>query len=232
MPVEWINRTIEALPGVALIQGYGLTETAPLLTVLSWEAHRDALDSGNLGRLKSCGRPITGVELRVVDDEGADRPVGEGGEVIARGENVMKGYLNRDEETRQALRDGWFHTGDVGRLDEEDFLYLLDRKKDMVVSGGENIYTAEVEAVLHQHPGVAEAAVIGVPDDTFGEALVAVIVTEAGANLTPEEIIGHCRGKIGGYKIPRRIEQVEAMPKSALGKILKTELRKKFGDRT
>jgi acyl-CoA synthetase (AMP-forming)/AMP-acid ligase II len=114
-------------------------------------------------------------------------------------------------------------------LDDEDFLYLLDRKKDMVVSGGENIYTAEVEAVLLQHPSVVEAAVIGIPDDTFGEALVAVIVTAAGTDLTAEEIIGHCRGKIGGYKIPRRIEQVDAMPKSALGKVLKTELRKRFG---
>jgi len=228
MAVEWIRRTTEALPGVELHQGYGLTETSPLLSILTWEAHKEALRAGAYERLKSCGRPIAGVELRIVDEQGREVPAGEGGEVAARGANITQGYLNRDEENRRTIRNGWFHTGDLGRRDDEGFVYLLDRKKDMVVSGGENIYTSEVEAVLYQHAGVHEAAVIGVPDDTFGEALLAVIVPAEGARLTPEEIIEHCRGKIGGYKIPRRIRFEEELPKSALGKVLKTELRKQY----
>jgi len=226
MAVEWIRRTTEALPGVAVHQGYGLTETSPLLSILTWEAHCEALRTGAFERLRSCGRPIPGVELRIVNEQDREVPTGEAGEVAARGANITAGYLNRDEENRRTFRNGWFHTGDVGRKDEEGFLYLLDRKKDMVVSGGENIYTSEVEAVLYRHPGVHEAAVIGVPDETFGEALLAVVVPTEGARLSPGQIIEHCRGKIGGYKIPRCIRFVDALPKSALGKILKTELRK------
>jgi long-chain acyl-CoA synthetase len=228
MAVEWIRRTTEALPQAELYQGYGLTETSPLLAILSWQAHRDALESGDYGRLKSCGRPLAGVELRIVDDGGHPVPLGEGGEMVARALNVMKGYLNREEETRQALREGWFHTGDVGKIDQDGFLYLLDRKKDMVISGGENIYTSEVEAVLYKHAGVNEAAVIGVPDEKYGESLLAVIVPAPGIKLTSEEIIAHCRGLIGGYKIPRQIRFVEALPKSALGKVLKADLRETY----
>jgi len=230
MAVEWIRRTTEALPGVELHQGYGLTETSPLLSILTWEAHQEALRAGAYERLKSCGRPIPCVELRIVDEQGREVPTGEGGEVAARGANITQGYLNRDEENRRTIRNGWFHTGDLGRKDNEGFVYLLDRKKDMVVSGGENIYTSEVEAVLYQHAGVHEAAVIGVRDETFGEALLAVIVPAEGALLTQEEIIEHCRGKIGGYKIPRRIRFEEALPKNALGKVLKTELRKLYAE--
>ncbi len=228
MAVEWIRRTTEALPGVELHQGYGLTETSPLLSILTWEAHREALQAGRHERLTSCGRPIPGVELRIVDEEGGEVSVGQVGEVAARGANITRGYLNREEENRRTIRNGWFHTGDLGRKDEDGFVYLVDRKKDMVVSGGENIYTSEVEAVLYQHDGIHEAAVIGVPDETFGEALLAVIVPAPGVSLTPEEVIAHCRGRIGGYKIPRRIRFQEALPKSALGKVLKTELRKSF----
>ncbi|WP_084517541.1 class I adenylate-forming enzyme family protein [Desulfatiglans anilini] len=228
MAVEWIRRTTKALPGVELYQGYGLTETSPLLSILTWEAHREGLETGDYERLASCGRPITGVDLRIVDEAGREVATGEAGEVSAQGPNITKGYLNRDDENRRTFRQGWFHTGDVGRKDEEGFVYLLDRKKDMVVSGGENIYTSEVEAVLYRCGGVHEAAVIGIPDETFGETLLAVIVPAEGIHLTPEEIIAHCRGKIGGYKIPRRIQFVEALPKNALGKVLKTELRRRY----
>lgn len=228
MAVEWIRRTTKALPDVELHQGYGLTETSPLLSVLSWEIHQKALKTGRYERLESCGRAIPGVELEIVDDMGKTIPVGEVGEVVARGPNITRGYLNRDDENRLSFRKGWFHTGDVGRKDQDGFIYLMDRKKDMIVSGGENIYTSEVEAVLYQHPAVHEAAVIGVPNEKYGEALLAVIVLSEGAEMTPEEIISHCRGKIGGYKIPRKIRFVESLPKSALGKILKTELRKRY----
>jgi long-chain acyl-CoA synthetase len=231
MAVEWIKRTTEALPEVELYQGYGLTETSPLLTILSWQIHREALESENYERLKSCGRPVTGVELRIVDDRGQEVSSDESGEVIARAPNVMKGYLNQEDETREVLRSGWFYTGDIGKIDRDGFLYLLDRKKDMVISGGENVYTSEVEEVLHGHPGVQEVAVIGIPDEKFGEALLAVILPVSGTTITADDIHQHCRGKIGGFKIPRRVQLVDAMPKSALGKILKAELRKKFTDK-
>ena len=226
MDVEWIKKTINALSSVELYQGYGLTETSPLLTILSWQAHRDALETENYDRLKSCGRSITGIELRIFNDQDQEVPSGEAGEVVARAPSVMKGYLNREEETKEALKSGWFHTGDIGKVDSDGFVYQLDRKKDMVISGGENIYTSEVEAILYKHPGVHEAAVIGIPDKKFGEALLAFIVPASDITLTVDDIIEHCRGKIGGYKIPRRIQLVDAMPKSALGKILKADLRK------
>lgn len=224
MPEEWIRRTLERLPRVELFQGYGLTETAPILTILSGQAHREAAAGRGPERLRSCGRPVVGVELRIDDPDGSGV-----GEVVARGRNVMLGYWNREAENREALRDGWLRTGDVGRVDGEGYLYLVDRRKDMVITGGENVYPAEVEAVLRGHPGVREAAVVGVPDATFGEALLAVIVPEPGAGLDPSQVIEHCRGRIGGYKIPRRIELVDQLPKSALGKVLKAELRRVYG---
>jgi long-chain acyl-CoA synthetase len=166
--------------------------------------------------------------MRVVDAAGRSVPAGEVGEVVVRGPNVMRGYLDRPEENAQALRNGWFHTGDVGRLDEEGYLYLLDRKKDMIITGGENVYSSEVEAILYQHPKVHECAVVGVPDDRYGEALLAAVVAVPGETLTQDELIEHCRGKIGGYKIPRRMVFLDALPKSAMGKILKTELRRSY----
>ena len=151
------------------------------------------------------------------------------GEVVVRGPNVSGGYLNRPEETSAAFKDGWFHTGDVGRLDVDGYLFVQDRKKDMVITGGENVYTTEVEAALYQHAEVHETAVIGVPDEKFGEALFAVIVPVPGSSLNEEAVIEHCRGRIGSYKIPRKMAFVEEMPKSAMGKILKAELRKMYG---
>lgn len=229
MAVEWIRRAMERFPNAEIQQGYGLTETAPILTTLDAGEHREALASGETARLKSAGRPVTGVDMRIVDDRGRELPPGEAGEVVVRGPNVARGYLNRPEETAAAFRGGWFHTGDVGRMDAAGFLYLLDRKKDVVITGGENVYTSEVEAALYQHPGIDEAAVVGVPDDTYGEALFAAIVPAPGARLDRDGIIAHCRERIGGYKIPRRMAFVDEMPKSAMGKILKTELRRIYG---
>ncbi len=229
MAVEWIRRAMDRFPG-EIQQGYGLTETSPILTTLDMEEHADALATGEFDILRSVGRPVIGVDLRIVGDDGVEVPVGAGGEVVIRAPNVTRGYLNRPDENAQAFRNGWFHTGDVGRVDESGYLYLLDRKKDMVITGGENVYTSEVEAALYQHPGVHEAAVVGVPDAKYGEALFAVIVKAPGADPTEDDIIAHCRERIGGYKVPRRMAFVEAMPKSAMGKILKNELRRIYGN--
>jgi long-chain acyl-CoA synthetase len=228
MAVEWIRRALERFSGAEVIQSYGLTETSPILTMLGMDEHRRALASGDFERLKSAGQPVPGVDLRIADENGAEVATGEVGEVMVRGPNVMRGYLNRPQETAQALRGGWLRTGDVGRVDAEGYLYLLDRKKDMVITGGENVYSSEVEAALYKHPKVHECAVIGVPDERYGEALLAVVVPAPGATLAEPELVAHCRGLIGGYKIPRRFAFVGELPKSAMGKILKTELRRLY----
>lgn len=225
MSAAWIRRAMEAFPGVDMQQVYGLTETSPVLAILDEDAHRKALN-GREELLNAAGRPVSGVDLRIVDEAGRELPQGESGEIVLRGPQVADGYHNRPAETAEAFRNGWFHTGDVGRIDAEGYLFVLDRKKDMVVTGGENVYTSEVEAAICTHPGVHEAAVVGVPDEKYGEALCAVIVLAPGQQLSAEDIIAHCRGRIGGYKIPRRIRFTDALPKSAMGKILKHDLRR------
>jgi long-chain acyl-CoA synthetase len=229
IPVEWLRRCMESFKGVGLQQGYGLTETSPIVAMLDPEIHVEALESHNYDLLRAAGRALPGVDMRIVDDDGNEVSPGAAGEVALRGPQVARGYLNRPEETREAFRDGWFFTGDIGRIDDEGYLYILDRKKDMIVTGGENVYASEVEAALHEHPDIQEVAVIGIPDERFGEALFAVIVTAGGATPGEDEIIAHCRGKIGGYKIPRRMAFVDQLPKSALGKILKADLRRAYG---
>ena len=230
MDPAWIRRTVEAFPGVELVHCYGLTETSPILTTLGWNQHLAGLEGGD--RLRSVGRPVIGVELRIADDEGNHLPAGAAGEIVVRGPNVSSGYLDRPEETAAVFRDGWLHTGDVGRLDDEGYLYLLDRKKDVIITGGENVWSAEVEAALYAHPDVIEAAVVGVPDEVWGEAVLAVIVAAPGSRLVDEDgpnaLIAHCRRFIGGYKVPRQFRFIEAMPKSAMGKILKSELRRRY----
>ena len=229
MPVEWARAARVRFPGVEIHGCYGLTETAPILTVLDHEAHLRCFESGDASLLKSAGKPVPGVQMRVVDDDDNPLPTGKPGEVVVRGANVTAGYHNRDSENAQAFRGGWFHTGDVGRFDDEGYLYLVDRKKDMIVTGGENVYSSEVEAVLYRHPGVAEAAVIGVPDERLGEALFAVIACKPGTAPTTADIIAHCREHIGGYKIPRQMAFVDALPRSAIGKVQKSALRKTYG---
>jgi len=232
MAPEWIAKTIEAFPNVEVCQGYGLTETAPILNYLDFEEHNKALATKDFSILKATGRPIAGVDMRILGEDGREVPLGEPGEVVVRAPNVTKGYLNLPDATAAAIRNGWFHTGDVGRMDEQGYMYLLDRKKDMIITGGENVYTVEVEHALYQHPGVAECAVVGVPDDKYGESLFAAIVMQPGKNLTKEQLIEHCRSRIGGYKVPRQMVFLPALPKSAMGKILKTEIRKQFSDPT
>ena len=234
MAIEWIERVAAAFPGVAFSNSYGLTETAPDLTVFDPDefraAIRKAVESGDrAGPLSSVGKPNVLNEVRIVRSDGSEAKPGESGELLARGPNIMKGYWNRPEETAAALRDGWLHTGDVARIDEEGYVYLLDRLKDLVITGGENVYSSEVEAVLHRHPDVAEAVIIGVPDERLGETVMAVIVPKPGSAPTEEALAQHCRQSLGGYKIPRRFAFVANFPRSAMGKILKNELRKNYG---
>jgi long-chain acyl-CoA synthetase len=217
---ETLRRARRAFPDAEMMTMYGATETAPLVTALPG-LHR-LLDAP---QAHSCGRPLIGVEARVVDPE-ARTPlaVGEVGEVAVRGPNVMVGYWEKPEQTDAVLVDGWYHTGDLGRLDAHGYLYLVDRAKDMIVSGGENVYSTEVEDVLYRHPAVREAAVFGVPDPRWGEAVHAVVVPRS--SVTEEELIAHCRESIAGYKVPKRIElRDEPLPKSGAGKLLKRELR-------
>ncbi len=223
----WLHRAMEALPGVELVHSYGLTETSPILTTLGWNHHLAR------HRMPSVGRPLVGIELRIVDEAGNDLPAGKAGEIAARGRNVSPGYLNRPDETAAVFRGGWFFTGDIGQLDEEGFLFILDRKKDVIITGGENVWSSEVEAALHKHPDVLEAAVVGVPEETWGEAILAVIVPAPGSDLAgagqEDALVEHCRRFIGGYKVPRRFRFVDALPKSAMGKTLKAELRRRYG---
>src|SRR5947208_14937785 len=221
MAPELIRRTREVLPGVRLVQGYGLSETG-FLTALRDDEHVGQ-------RLTSCGRPAAGIEVRVVDGSGAEVKAGEAGELIARGANVMRGYWNNPKETAQAFLDGWFRTGDVGSLDRDGFFYILDRLKDMIVTGGENVYSGEVEAVIYTHPAVREVAVFGIPDPKWGELVMAYVVLKTGKTLSADELIAYCRRSLASYKIPRRVEFSDTeLPKSGSGKILKKVLRERF----
>jgi len=217
---ETLRRAHRAFPDAELMTMYGATETAPLVTAVRHVERR--LDTP---QARSCGQPLVGVEARIVDPD--DRtPVarGEVGEVAVRGPNVMLGYWDKPDQTAAALVDGWYHTGDLGRLDDQGYLYLVDRAKDMIVSGGENVYSTEVEDVLYRHPAVLEAAVFGVPDERWGEAVHAVVVPRAA--VAENDLIAHCRESIAGYKVPKRIEiRDEPLPKSGAGKLLKRELR-------
>jgi long-chain acyl-CoA synthetase len=218
-----LRHTHQMFPGASLLHVYGATETAPILTLLPDE--QLLLDTP---QAHSCGKPAIGVELEVVDQRRrtplAPREVGE---VRVRGANVTGGYWNKPEATRQALGNGWYLTGDLGYLDETGHLFLVDRAKDMIVSGGENVYSIEVEEALYSHPSVREASVFGVPDERWGEAVQAVVVPSAA--VTEQELITHCRDQIAGYKLPKRIElRTEPLPKSGAGKILKRELREPY----
>ncbi|WP_151445772.1 class I adenylate-forming enzyme family protein [Lacisediminimonas profundi] len=223
-----LRAAMAAFPHAGFHQCYGLTEASPLLALLDEPAHRRALqDKPEL--LRAAGRPLPGVDMRFLDDNGQEVPRGEIGEIVVRGPQVSKGYWNRPEDNASAFRDGWFHTGDVGRLDEDGYLYVLDRKKDMVITGGENVYTREVENVLHQHPDVADVAVVGVPDEKFGEALLAAIVLRAGREAPPEQaLIEFCRSQLGGFKIPRRYLFVDQFPRTTMGKIRKPEIAQMY----
>ncbi|HST12353.1 MAG TPA: long-chain fatty acid--CoA ligase [Terriglobales bacterium] len=221
MAPELIQRTREALPHIKLVQAYGLSETGFLTALLDHEHTEE--------RLKSCGRTCPGIDVQIVDKSGKEVPVGEHGELAARGANVMRGYWNNADETKQTFRDGLFRTGDFGYQDKDGYFYILDRLKDMIVTGGENVYSAEVEAVISEHPAVREAAVFGIPDPKWGELVMACVVLRPGETLSSDDLIAHCRRSLATYKIPRRVEFLETeLPKNGSGKILKRVLRERF----
>ena len=224
MPEAVILKAMEVIPHVRFFQAYGQTEASPVATVMGPEYH--TVDGPLAGKLKGAGMAVAGVDLAILDDDGNILPPGEVGEVCIRGDNVMLGYWNLPEITQETLRGGWLHTGDGGRLDEEGMLFIVDRVKDMIVSGGENVYSAETEQAVYAHPAVAECAVIGIPHDAWGEQVHAIVVLKAGETLTEEELIEHCKSLIAGYKCPRSVTfRDEPLPLSGAGKILKKDLR-------
>jgi long-chain acyl-CoA synthetase len=221
MAPDLIRRTRAAFPNLRLVQGYGLTE-AGFLTGLEDHEHTE-------DKLLSCGRPCPGIDVRIIDESGNEVDVGQPGELVARGANVMHGYWNNANETKSAFRNGMFRTGDVGYRNADGYFFLLDRIKEMIVTGGENVYCGEVEAVIYEHPAVREAAVFGIPDPQWGELVTACVVLKPGNALSADELIKHCRRSLASYKIPRRIEFSQSeLPKSGSGKILKRILREQY----
>jgi acyl-CoA synthetase (AMP-forming)/AMP-acid ligase II len=217
---DLLSRCIDIF-GCKFTQFYGLTEVTGPMTALANEHHSGA-------RLLSCGRPMFGGRIRILDPEGRELPYGEAGEIVYRGPSLMAGYYGRPDATAAAIRDGWFHSGDAGVMDEDGFLFIKDRINEMIVSGGENIYPAEIEALLASHPEIAEAAVIGIPDPKWGEAVKAVVVRRAGMALTGEALIAWCAGRLASYKRPRSVDFMDALPRNASGKVLKRVLREPY----
>jgi acyl-CoA synthetase (AMP-forming)/AMP-acid ligase II len=227
MPVELLKKALQKFK-CNFAQLYGQTESGPLTTILHPEDHVLEGSERQLRRLASAGRPIVNFEIRIIDEQGKDVPLGEVGEIIGRSEAMMKRYWRLPKESKEKLKDGWLHTGDLGNFDEDGYLYIVDRRNDMVISGGVNIYPREVEEVLYQHPSVLEASVIGVPDDYWGEAVEAIIVLKEKATVSEAEIIEFCGEHLAGYKKPKSVEFWQELPKSPQGKILKRTIREHF----
>lgn len=211
LPGEVLNQ-FDAVFGAKVLEGYGLSETSPVASFNHPDRER---------KVGSIGTPIRGVEMKVVDESGADLPSGEMGEIVIRGHNVMKGYWRKPEATEAAIRDGWFHSGDLAKVDEDGYFFILDRKKDMIIRGGYNVYPREVEEVLYEHPSVAEAAVVGVPDKEWGEEVGAAVALKPGEQIDADELRAYVKERVAAYKYPRHVWFVEALPKGPTGKILK-----------
>jgi long-chain acyl-CoA synthetase len=203
--------------GAKVYEGYGLSEAAPIVT-----AHKDGIEI----KPGSVGIPIPGVEVKIIDENGVQVPFGEVGELVVRGDNVTPGYYQNVEESKRVLIDSWLHTGDMARMDDEGYVYIVDRKKDLIIRGGFNVYPRDVEEILNAHDAVSEVAVVGVPDEQMGEEMVACVVVKPGANVREEELIGYCQEHLAKNKTPRRICFLETLPRNGVGKILKTHLRK------
>jgi long-chain acyl-CoA synthetase len=228
MPQEVLKGGMRVF-GPIFAQGYGQSESGPAISHLSKEDH-NVLDkpAKEQKKLSSAGRPDIGVQVKIIDEKGNDLGPGEVGEIVVRSKQTMVEYWKKPKETKATLVNDWLHTGDMGYFDEEGYIYIADRKKDMIITGGENVYPREVEEVLYRHPAVMEAAVIGVPDEYWVERVHAVVALKKGAQATAEEIVAFCKKSIAGYKTPKSIEFVDALPKNAAGKILKRELRDKY----
>jgi len=227
MPEALMMQAMKQLPTWRFYQIYGMTETGGFATMLRW---RDHIASGSKAvRLRSAGQPAPGVEVKIILPDGTPAPGDVLGEICVRSDILMSGYLNNPEDTAAVLRDGWMHTGDAGTIDEDGFLFVADRVKDMIVTGGENVYSIEVERALFKHPAVREAAVVGIPSSQWGETVHAIIVLHDGAMADAEELLAHCRALIGGYKCPRSFEfRSEPLPVTAVGKVRKNVLREPF----
>jgi len=218
LPDETKRRLLELFPNAqGVYDVYGCTEASPCITILK------AADS--LRKKECVGPPLPFLEVKIVDDQDREVPVGKVGELLCRGPNVMKGYYKNPQATAEALRGGWLHTGDLARRDEEGFIYIVDRKKDMIISGGENIYPREIEEVLYQHPKIQDATVIGIPDSLWGESVKAFVVLKAGQTMKEEEVIEYCKSRLASYKKPKSVKFVESLPRNPSGKVLKTVLR-------
>jgi long-chain acyl-CoA synthetase len=215
MPVE-VMKAFEERFSVKILEGYGLSETSPVATFNR---------TNRPSKPGSIGLPVWGISIRIVDLEGNDVQPGEMGEILIKGHNVMKGYYKRPEATAAALENGWLHTGDIGTFDEEGFIYITDRVKDMIIRGGFNVYPREIEEVMMTHHDISLAAVIGVPHDSHGEEVKAFVILKEGATSSPEEIVGWCKENMAAYKYPRIVEIRTDLPMTATGKILKRELR-------
>jgi long-chain acyl-CoA synthetase len=217
MPGE-VMTAFEQRFGVTVLEGYGLSETSPTASFNRSSEERKFL---------SVGQPVWGVEMRIFDEQDNELPPGREnvGEIVIRGHNVMKGYFKKPEATAETMRSGWFHSGDMGYVDEDGYFFIVDRKKELIIRGGFNVYPREIEEVLYGHPGVAAAAVIGVPDDRLGEEVKAVVQLKAGESATVEELIGYCKERVAAYKYPRSIEFLDQLPIGPTGKILKKELK-------
>jgi long-chain acyl-CoA synthetase len=224
MPAAILDRLLTDLPGLELYQGYGMTEAASVITMLQPGDH-----TADNPRLRSVGQALVGVQLSIQDEEGNVLPDGQIGEVCAKGGNYMREYWANPEATAEAFRGGWYHTGDAGYLDEEGYLFLVDRVKDMIVTGGENVYSAEVESAISTHPAVAQVAVIGIPSERWGEEVHAIVVPKPDTTVTADEIVAHARERIAGYKVPKSVEfRAEPLPLSGAMKVLKRELREPY----
>ncbi len=225
MPTEILRQGIDRF-GQIFMQGYGQSESGPDITFLSIKDHQ-VLDRPieEQGILASCGKPFRTVHVRIVDEDNNDLGPGDVGEIVVKSKRVMKEYWHMPEETREAFTDGWLHTGDMGYYDEKGYIFIVDRKKDMIITGGENVYPREVEEVLYRHPAISEASVIGLPDPYWVEKVHAVVVLKKGMSATQEEIIRFCKGHLAGYKTPKSVEFVSSLPKNPQGKILKREIR-------
>ncbi len=234
MPLEVIRKAVTVFPGVSFINAFGQTETASTITTVGPEDHiikgTEAEKKIKLKRLSSIGKPMSDVKMKIIDEQGNELPVGWVGEIMARGPRVMSGYWKDNEKTKRTIdKEGWVHTGDIGYMDEDGYFFLAGRATDMIIRGGENISPEEVEAVLHSHPKITEAAVIGIPDEQWGEQPKAVVVLNHGETATAEEIMEYCRGQLSSFKRPRSVVFVNELPRNTLGKVIKVELRHRYG---
>ena len=221
IPLDLLREAVQTIPDAGFLQCYGMTETTGTIAMLPPEDH--SLEGNQ--RMKSAGKAVPGAELKVVGEDGEELPRGEVGELICKSPSNMEGYWNLPEATSSSLIDGWMHTGDAAYMDEDGYVFIQDRIKDMIISGGENVYPAQVESAIYGHPAVAEVAVVGVPDDTWGEAVKACVVPKPGSEVDPADIIAFTRERLAGFKVPKTVDVIEVMPRNASGKILRRELR-------